>query len=151
MHSHESTTRVRLLRPDDMEAARKVVRTFHRLEIPTVRAREMVSDRSNALFVAESQGDLIGFVWAHWLDRLRTGGRQLFVYEIEVLPGHRRRGIGRRLMEAVLSTAAGEGADTFLLTNRSNVAAMALYETVGGRTENADDQLFEFPAPEGGT
>jgi ribosomal protein S18 acetylase RimI-like enzyme len=70
----------------------------------------------------------------------------LFVYEIEVLPEFRRSGIGRQLMTSVVAAAAREGADTFLLTNRSNVAATALYRSVGGQIESGDEQMFEFRA-----
>ena len=109
-----------------------------------------LSDPANLLIVAERDGQPLGFVWAHWLDRLRPERKHLFVYEIEVDPDHRRRGVGTALMRAVLDAAEARAADVFLFTNRSNEAAVAFFAGLGGRVENGDDLLFVYPVEGGG-
>jgi ribosomal-protein-alanine N-acetyltransferase len=59
-------------------------------------------------------------------------GDELHVNTIAVHPDHRRRGLGRALMEYVLEDAAVSGAVRATLeVRRSNVAAQRLYSSLG--------------------
>ena len=138
---------IRKLGSRDATLARDVVRRFHECRVSDTHLRQTLADEHNLLLVAEVAGELVGFVWAHWLDRLRLERRQLFVYEIEVAPEFRRRGIGTRLMQSVFAEAAAAGSETFLLTERSNEAALAFYRRLGAMTEHGDSVLFRYPAP----
>lgn len=143
--------RIRRLTAADADATRRLVATCHQAAISEIYARRLFEDDRNVLVIAEIEREIVGFVLAHWLDRLRLERRQLFVYEIGVGKAHRRQGIGSRLMQAVLDEAGRAGADTFLVTNRSNQAAMALYQSLGGRSEADDEIVFEYPAAGLGT
>jgi len=92
-----------------------------------------------------------GFLFAHWIDRLRSNAQQLFIYEVEVAERYRRAGIGSALVAKALSTAHRQRARAFALTNHSNSAAIALYRRAGGIARNGDDLLFVFgdPVPQG--
>ena len=78
---------------------------------------------------------------------------------VAVDPAHRRRGVGRALLEAFLAEAAAAGArECRLELARDNAAAFALYVGVGfvvvGRRERyypdgADALLLSWRAPEG--
>lgn len=136
--------RLRKLGPDDSRDARRVVRRFHGSVVSSEHLASLLADPANVLVVAEHDGELAGFAWAHWLGRLRVERRHLFVYEIEVAEGHRRRGIGRRLMTSLLAEARAERADAFVLTNRSNPGAVRFYTELGGTVKNGDDLLFVF-------
>jgi hypothetical protein len=48
-------------------------------------------------------------------------------------------------MRAALDAAAAEGAEAFVWTHRSNAAAVALFRSLGGVAEAADDQLLVYP------
>lgn len=67
-------------------------------------------------------------------------GWQIFedfhVNRVAVLPGRRREGLGRKLMQHALQVAQSEGATAALLEVRAdNAPALALYETMGFQRE----------------
>jgi ribosomal-protein-alanine N-acetyltransferase len=53
------------------------------------------------------------------------------IHTIGVDPAHRRRGIGRELLQGLLAVADGAGATVFLEVRTDNDAARALYEAEG--------------------
>lgn len=64
---------------------------------------------------------------------------ELWINEVAVSPTHRRRGLGKTLLRALLDVGrAHHCVNAWVLTHRSNSAAMALYAAAGG-TEGADD------------
>jgi ribosomal protein S18 acetylase RimI-like enzyme len=137
---------IRRLQSLDAQTARGLVRVFHRSEVSATYLSDLLSDPKNLLIVAEEGTEVVGFVWAHWLDRIRSERKQLFIYEVEVAAPRRRRGIGTALMHFVIATARAAGADTFLVTNHTNTAAVGLYHSLGGKTRGSgDDLLFVFP------
>jgi len=136
---------IRTLDPEDAAAAQALVERFHRSRVSLSYLRTILASARNVLLVAEVEAAPVGFVWAHWIDRLRLEERQLFLYEIEVAPEHRRRGIGTRLVRALLAQAASAGSDAFVLTNRSNPGAVAFFKGLGGVTKRGDDLLLAYP------
>jgi ribosomal protein S18 acetylase RimI-like enzyme len=57
---------------------------------------------------------------------------ECYLAELYVVPGRRRQGIGRALMEESMTVARAEGADTMELgTGEGDVAARALYASLG--------------------
>lgn len=137
--------RVRKLGPDDTATARALIRVFHERAVSEAYLAGLLADSSNLLLVAEAAGEVIGFVWAHWLDRLARERKHMFLYEIEVAPPHRRKGVGTELMAAVFSEARSSRADVFLFTNHSNPGAVRFYRHLGGTAKNGDDLLFVYP------
>jgi len=91
------------------------------------------------VWVAEVDGELAGFAYAHELPRL-DGDTNVFLYELEVDERFRRRGIGRALVEEAKRLAAGRR--MFVLTEPDNEAAMRTYAAAGGESE--PDVLFRF-------
>ena len=75
---------VRKLSGDDSALARALVQRFHATSLPEEHFASLLADPRELLIVAEADGELEGFAWAHWLPRLRLESRQLFLYEIEV-------------------------------------------------------------------
>ncbi|WP_427969572.1 GNAT family N-acetyltransferase [Altererythrobacter sp.] len=67
----------------------------------------------------------VGFV----MTRNAPGEEELLL--IAVMPEHRRKGIGRRLIEHLSTAARGRGARHIFLEMRSNNPAEALYRLVG--------------------
>jgi RimJ/RimL family protein N-acetyltransferase len=63
---------------------------------------------------------------------LEYGGPDAFLTELYVVPGSRYRGLGRRLLDAILADLRAEGAGALHLQVRpENVAAQRLYLTAG--------------------
>ena len=99
----------------------------------------------NALYVAYWQGEAVGFLTAYRLQRFDARKAEVLLYEIGVSENHQRKGIGKALIKEVQKWAQEVEADeVWVLTHRSNAAAMALYTSAGGSTEDDDEQMFVF-------
>jgi ribosomal protein S18 acetylase RimI-like enzyme len=78
-----------------------------------------------------------------------TPALECYLAELYVVPGRRRRGLGRALMEAAIEQARREGADHMDLgTSDDDVAARALYESLGfsnreGRPDGPLNYFYE--------
>lgn len=64
-------------------------------------------------------------------------GTEMFLYELAVGDGHRRRGIGRELVEALDALAHARGCyGMWVITDVDNEAARATYTAAGGKTSS---------------
>jgi len=89
----------------------------------------------------------VGLAYAYELPRLKSDAAALLLYEIDVLEDHRRHGVGTALINALQAIAHERYLDsTWLLTDDGNPAALALYAGTGGRRNDVDQVMFEFPA-----
>lgn len=86
------------------------------------------------------EGDtLVGFA----LCEARQWNRTLWIWEFHVAPTHRRRGIGRCLMEAVVRRARQAGFRIIgLETQSANVPAIAFYRAVGFELDAIDLSFY---------
>jgi ribosomal protein S18 acetylase RimI-like enzyme len=135
---------VRRLAPGDEEL---VVALGDDRSVSLEAAAELLRDPAVHYVVAFVDGEPAGYALAYLLRRRRLPERSLFLYDIEVVEAHRRRGVGRRLMEELSLIAQAESAtEGFVITSRSNEAARALYRSAGGLDENSDgdDVVVEF-------
>jgi ribosomal protein S18 acetylase RimI-like enzyme len=104
-----------------------------------------LADKDNALFLAYWNNNISGFLTAHRLQRFDDRKAEILLYEIGVNEEFRKQGIGRALIEAVKAWGREVQADeVWVLTNRSNQAAMALYKSAGGLEASLDDTMFVF-------
>ena len=77
-------------------------------------------------FIAEKDGAVLGFI----------AGRRLLdeaeVLNLAVLPGARKKGLGRALLQVLVETFSGEGTlQIFLEVRESNRSAIAFYQHAG--------------------
>ncbi|MBD3627167.1 GNAT family N-acetyltransferase [Cyclobacterium sp.] len=63
------------------------------------------------VFVAEWEGKIIGGLTAYTLDKYYSEKQQGYVYDLAVSVGHQRKGVGRKLMYAVLDFCKAAGYD----------------------------------------
>lgn len=104
---------------------------------------KFLSNQSNALFVAYWDERMVGFITGYRLQRFDKRVAEVLLYEIGVGENFRRKGIGKRLVEELINWAKQTGADeVWVLTNKSNKEAVRLYQSVGGKTESKDEQMF---------
>ena len=137
---------IRRLRHGDEEAAVRVVEDlkFRMDEVVGVSVdpaymRGFLADDRHYFVVAYVGEEPVGFVFGYRLSRFDGKPPMVFVYEVAVVEQHRRRGIGRALIEEAKRLADGDGCRKMLVpTNRSNEAAMALYRSAGGEEGAAD-------------
>ena len=70
--------------------------------------------------------------------------RRMVIWHLYVSPGHRRRGIGRRLVETALAAAREAGAlSAWLETSNVNVPGVRAYERLGFRLCGLDTSLYD--------
>jgi aminoglycoside 6'-N-acetyltransferase I len=109
------------------------------------KAQEFLDDPRHHLAVAVEDGLVVGFVSAvHYLhpDKPRP---ELWINEVGVAATHRGRGLGTTLLRSLFEVARETGcAEAWVLTARSNIAAMRLYSAVGGTDGPADLVMFTF-------
>jgi ribosomal protein S18 acetylase RimI-like enzyme len=100
--------------------------------------REFLEDPRHHVAVAIDGGLVVGFAsGVHYVHPDKQP--ELWINEVAVAPTHRRRGLGKAVLKALSEVGrAHRCAVAWVLTDRSNAAAIALYSSVGG-IEGADD------------
>ncbi len=137
---------VRRLGGGDEAGACEVARTFKNAVIGTDLAASILANPANYLVVAEADREIAGFLLAYRLDRIDRPAGQLFIYEVAVDPNHQRRGVGKALMRFAVDVVEREGLmEAFVITNRDNAPAIALYKHTGARAEDDDGVVFVYP------
>jgi ribosomal protein S18 acetylase RimI-like enzyme len=96
----------------------------------------LLADPRTLMLVAFDGERPVGFVLGHELPRRHGERAKLFVYEVDVVENHRRRGIASALLARLAELARERGIQTgFVLTEPGNGPANALYRSAGGATE----------------
>lgn len=108
-------------------------------------AQAFVANPDNLLLLATTPDLICGIVIAHRLQRLDALRAEVLLYSIDVHEEMQRQGIGRALVDATTAWGRELNADcTWVLTERSNHAAMALYRAAGGTDDIPDVAMFTF-------
>lgn len=105
---------------------------------------EFLGDDRHHLVVAVDQGQVIGFAsGVHYVHPDKPP--ELWINEVGVAPSHQGHGVGKAVIRALLEygTRLGCG-EAWVLTERSNHAAMRLYASTGGREAPDDPVMFTF-------
>jgi ribosomal protein S18 acetylase RimI-like enzyme len=134
---------IRLLAPGDEDVVRALADYDGRGD-----PERLLADARTLLLVAFDGESPVGFVLAHDLPR-RWGDRsKLFVYEVDVVESHQRRGIGKALLARLAELARERGIRIgFVLTDEDNGPANALYRSAGGTSSR--DVMWEFRYADG--
>ena len=100
------------------------------------RALEIIlADGSRArIYIARDGGRIVAMAALHFTTSTAEGGKVAWFEDCIVRPEHRRRGLGKALLEYVIAQARAEGAlRVMLLTDGDNHGAQALYRKSGFR------------------
>jgi aminoglycoside 3-N-acetyltransferase I len=93
-----------------------------------------------AAFVGD---DIVGGVTAHTLPMTRQESSEMFVFDIAVRSDHRRKGIGRRLLESLSKRASESGIrELFLAADNADEHALEFYRRLGGVSTPATMFVF---------
>jgi ribosomal protein S18 acetylase RimI-like enzyme len=134
--------RVRLLRLGDEADLIAAAREFNDLELSHPRAAEILRDPTFVMVVAETRdGELMARVYGHELRRLDQ--TDLFLYEVDTVEKHQRKGAGRAVLDFISELCKSRGyGEWFVLTECSNEAGNALYRAAGGKTEGSPANIY---------
>lgn len=105
---------------------------------------EFLGDPRHHLAVALDEGVIVGMASAvHYVHPDKPP--QLWINEVGVAPTHRGLTIGKRLINALLQHGRNLGCtEAWVLTENDNTAAMALYESAGGKQPEKQPVMFNF-------
>jgi ribosomal protein S18 acetylase RimI-like enzyme len=140
---------IRVLGADDSAVLDRVAEGVFDNAVDPRWAREFFADRRHHLAVALEDGVVVGMVSA--IDYVHPDkAPQLWINEVGVATAHRRRGIARQLLLAILEHGRMLGCtEAWLGTEDDNVPARRLYESAGAVPEPF--VLYSFPIADDAT
>ncbi len=136
---------IKLLGPNDFEYLSNVAPDVFDDPLVPSSAREFLNDPRHRIVVAIDNGVVVGFVSAVVYLHPDKSAPELWINEVGVAPTHQGQGLGKRLMQQMLDEAKQSGCkEAWVLTERHNTAAMALYKSVDGIESIPDPTMFTF-------
>lgn len=98
-------------------------------------ARVLAKDHIIAL-VARQQGSVIGALVAYELDKLEQQRSEIYIYDLAVDAGHRRKGVATALIDHLRGVARAKGAWViYVQADLGDDPAIALYTKLGSRED----------------
>ena len=136
---------IKLLGPLDAGILSKVAPDVFDDPIVPSSTQEFINDSRHRLIVALDGGIVVGFVSAVVYLHPDKATPELWINEVGVAPTYQGQGIGKMLLRRTLEEAQKAGCkEAWVLTERGNDAAMALYKSIGGIEEVPDPTMFTF-------
>lgn len=138
--------KIKRIKTVDASFAGKLNKLFEKEKVWDKKEGEkFLKNAANALWVAFSGEEAVGFITAHRLQRFDKRRAEVLLYEVGVKKCFRRKGVGQALVEIVKEWAKEIGADEiWVLTEKGNTAARALYKSTGGKEEAAETRMFLY-------
>ena len=130
----QSMADIRLAKSDDARELKKLNDLFNGADCnPQAAIAQALAESGHEVVCVAAQDDtLIGFCCGQRLQSLCYPSPYGEITELYVMEAHRRRGLGRRLLEATERQLALQGVRHFhLLTGSGNATAQALYRACG--------------------
>ncbi len=136
---------IRILQPEDAHLLDHIAPDVFDDPIQPQAVQEFLGSADHHLAVAIDAGQVVGFASAVQYVHPDKPRPELWVNEVGVSPSHQRRGVGRALMQALLELARKAGCtEAWVLTERDNLPAMRLYQSLGGEEEQEKTVMFSF-------
>ena len=136
---------VKRLGPHDGSVLNNVAEDVFDDSIVESSAQTFLADPRHRLVVAMDKDLVVGFVSAVIYVHPDKPAPELWINEIGVTTTHQGQGIGKALMQAMLAEAKQSGcSEGWVLTDRTNLPAMAMYKSAGGEEALPDQTMFTF-------
>jgi len=136
---------IKLLGPNDFDYLSNVADSVFDDPIIPASAQEFLGDPRHRLVVAIDNDVVVGFVSSVIYVHPDKTAPELWINEVGVAPTHQGQGVGKMLMQRTLEEAKRSGcSEAWVLTDRENRAAMALYKSAGGLEDVPDSTMFTF-------
>jgi ribosomal protein S18 acetylase RimI-like enzyme len=146
-HAREQKMNLTIARlgPLDVARAQTNCALFSNMKDASANLATYLADPLCILLVAEVDGEPVGQIVGHVLKRWDSKSPMLFLYSVDVVESHRRKGIARGMIQEFLRIGREAGCgSSFVFTNESNGPAMEMYQSLGGIRTNPDDVMFEW-------
>jgi ribosomal protein S18 acetylase RimI-like enzyme len=130
----------------DADIVRQALAEVHgRTPVDPDNIAEFLHNPAHYLIVALNGEQVVGSLMGYRLQHPHRYDPQFLLYEIDVRTEHRNRGIGRALVTQFIREAKEAGAfEVWVLTSRSNQAAMKMYTHCGLRPQQPDDVMLSL-------
>jgi len=116
--------------------------TFSKDALSETQLKDIATTDEYVLFIALAADEVVGVMYIN----LITADATAHVMSIVVKGGHRRRGIGRKLLACAEDWSVEQELDRVILEVRaSNFAAIALYESCGYERLGVREGFYQFP------
>jgi len=139
------TLEVRILQAGDASVLERVADDVFDGPVDPHWSAEFLADPRHHLAVAIDGGVVVGMAsGVHYLHPDKPP--QLFINEVGVASSHQGRGIGRRVLDALLERGRTLGcSEAWVLTDESNSIARKLYASAGGEIDSDPAIMSTFP------
>ncbi len=130
---------IKILGPGDDSVLMNVAEEVFDNPIDAALTREFLEDARHHIAVAIDDGLVVGFAsGVHYIHPDKPP--ELWINEVGIAPTHRRRGLGKAVLRALFEVGREHTCKVaWVLTDRGNIGAMALYLSAGG-SEGADSE-----------
>ena len=128
----------------DADLARQAMAEVHgRKPVDQDHISEFLDNPQHYLILALEGERVIGSLMGYRSQHPHRPDPQFLIYEIDVRREYRNRGVGKGLVASFIGEAKEAAAfEVWVLTNRSNEAAMRMYRHCGLRAEHPDDVML---------
>lgn len=123
LHSLTTLLEILFTIEEDFQFDRK--RQHHGLQM-------MLANHQACILVAESKKELVGMCAGQLLISTAEGGQSLLLEDVVVVEEHRRKGVGKLLIDSITEWAKAKHVSRLqLLADKNNQAALRFYENIG--------------------
>jgi len=113
--------------------------------------RALLASDAFIAIAAASNGKVVGGLAAYALPKFEQARTEIYIYDLAVDEGHRRRGIATAMIDALRSIARDRGAYViFVQADHGDDAAIALYTKLGVREDVLHFDIAPAGAPDRG-
>jgi len=142
---------IKILRPEDAAVLLAVgPDVFDDAVDPRV-ATEFLNDPRHHLVAAIDRGVVVGFASAVHYVHPDKRSPEMWINEVGVATTHRGRGVARAILQRLLEVARAIGCvEAWVLTDRTNEAALRLYKASGGIEAPSDQVMLTFRIEDSG-
>ena len=126
------TCTIKILQPGDELVLLNVASGVFDHPVDAKLTKEFLEDKRHHIAAAIDDGRVVGFAsGVHYIHPDKPP--ELWINEVGVAPTHRGRGLGKAVLQALLEVGKAHNcAAAWVLTDRDNANAMALYSSAGG-------------------
>lgn len=114
--------------------------------------KRLLGNRQFIALAALKDGEVVGGLAAYELQKFEQERSEIYIYDLAVAAGHRRKGIATALIEKLKMLAASRGSSAiYVQADRPDIPAIALYTKLGVPSDVMHFDIALDPQPGAGT